>query len=889
MPDDIIFNPSALRRRAERLLDRDADKLDALALEEIRTIVHDLRVHQIELELQNEELRRLYHQVEESKERYSRLFNNAPVGYLTLNHSGLILRSNLTFLKMVGADSEAEALYPDNRPLTDFIAPEDRDEFRARYRAFFKKPQGKAMEISMARPDGSGFIARLEGRIEETAATITNDEAEPVMLLVVTDITRQRESEQDSERQAQLLESLLSAIPNPVYYKNLEGKCLGCNQAFEELVGQSRKRIVGEKEADLWPKVYQADYARQDLALLKRPAAQRQEYEIPDPSGRPRSFIVFKSPFYNENRQVAGLVGVFLEITDRKEAEETLREESALNAAMAGMAQTLLSGACIEETSFPILKISQDLTGSPYGFVGYIERETGVLICPTLTREIWPDCKIPDKSAVFEEFKGLWGWVLKNGSPLMTNQAGLDPHSTGVPAGHIPINRFLSAPVMIGPKVVGIIAVCNADRDYGQADLSLVVRLAALFGLAIQRMRAEEDLRWAKEEAEAANAAKNNFLATMSHEIRTPMNAILGFTDMTLDSGLSAQQKENLDIVSSAARHLMNLLNDILDLSKIETGHIKVDCEEFDLTDALDEAAAALSLRAIKKGISFSHHLAPDLPRRVIGDRHRLYQVLFNLITNAIKFTQKGGVVLTARAEEAPGPNQIKARFMVEDSGIGVPPDKLTAIFEPFTQVDSSTTRQYGGTGLGLAISRRLVEAMGGEIWVDSRLGLGSRFHFTVLFSAVAPPKEVASSRPEDLTPRGPAPQNDPETLRILLVEDNLINQKLAVAYLTNKNYRVLVADNGHQAVEKFQREKVDLIIMDVEMPGMNGLDTTKAIRELEALTARHTPIIAMTAHAMKGDRERFLEAGMDDYLSKPVDVELLHQVILRHSPGTEG
>lgn len=409
----------------------------------------------------------------------------------------------------------------------------------------------------------------------------------------------------------------------------------------------------------------------------------------------------------------------------------------------------------------------------------------------------------------------------------------------------------------------------KANERLEKINLKLVLEIK-------KRMKAEAELLKAKESAEAAGRAKSEFLATMSHEIRTPMNAVIGMTSILMETNLDQEQKEFVETIRNSGQALLAIINDILDFSRIEVEKIELECEPFSLKSCIKESLDLIAPCASGKCLELSFKAEGPIPEIIAGDASRIRQVLVNLLGNAVKFTDKGDIAVSVQAAQLPD-ESYEILFSVKDTGIGISKDILGRLFQPFYQADASTSRKYGGTGLGLAISKKLVELMGGKIWAESEEGRGSTFHFTI--STYVPDNPPKKAKPSVLYLSEAKAGKD---LRILLAEDNLVNQRMALLMLKKLGYKADPVADGQEVLQALERQPYDIILMDVQMPEMNGIEATKEIRK--RWPDGGPKIIAITAHALKGDRERCLESGMDEYVSKPMQIGELAKVLKRYT-----
>ncbi len=684
-----------------------------------------------------------------------------------------------------------------------------------------------------------------------------------VLCIVIRDAERHvadqralRDSRELAERERSMLRTLIDTLPDLVWLKDPDGRYLACNQRFESLYGTPEKAIVGKTDYDFVDASLADFFRRNDSAAVARgrPTANEEALSFAS-DGHQELLLTTKTPMRASDGTLIGVLGIAHDITAVRAQETALRESrESLNRAQAV--------AHIGSWNLDVASGRLDWSDETYRIFGL---PVGVPVTlEALLTHVHPD----DLARV----RTAWEAALAG--------AEYDLEHRIVVAGGV---RWVAqrAIVECGPdgtpeRGIGTIQDIT-ERKLGELELER--HRENLESLVAERTR---DLTIAKDQAESANRAKSAFLANMSHEIRTPLNAITGMAHLLRRSGLTAAQQDKLDKIVTAGRHLLEIINAVLDLSKIEAGKFALERVPVDLPEVLDNISAMIEQKARDKGLHWQVvNQVP--PRKLVGDPTRLQQAVLNFASNALKFTERGAIRLGVSLADEDA-TSVTLRFEVVDSGIGIADSVVPKLFSAFEQADNSTTRQYGGTGLGLAITRKIAEEMGGSAGVSSREGEGSTFWLTARLGKLPlAPGAVNARKGADAAARG---RGDFAGRRALLVDDDPSNQEIARMLLEELGLDVISAMNGREAVEAAGAGRFDVVLMDVQMPELGGLEATRRIRRLDGWAS--VPILAVTANAFAEDRARCLAAGMSDFIAKPVDPEVLHRVLDKWLAGEE-
>jgi len=646
-----------------------------------------------------------------------------------------------------------------------------------------------------------------------------------------TEISEHNQAVRLLKKNEQFQKTLIETLPDLVWLKDTDGVYLGCNPRFEELYGAKQSEIIGKTDYDFVEREL-ADFFRKNdrkAAAAGKPTV-NEEWLTFTESGYRGLFETIKTPMFDTDGTLLGVLGVARDISERARAYELLRLSEEKFATAFRVSPDSVNLNRLSDGTY--LEVNEGFTA----IAGYQPEE--VLGKSSLELNIWANPA--DRLRLVQELQQQ-GFVRNLEAQFRCKDGSL-------------ITGQMSARII---TVNGEQCLLNITRDISE------------------RKKYEEELQLARQAAEAANRAKSEFLANMSHEIRTPMNGVIGMVQLLQFTQLNSEQQEYLQCLETSAQSLLSLLNDILDLSKIEAGKISLEYADFSLRHSIQEVVTTQISQIHQKRLKLTTSLADDIPEILHGDPLRLKQILLNLLGNAIKFTATGSITIMARITGQQN-GTVTVRLSVSDTGIGMTPEALQRIFAPFEQADNSTTRRFGGTGLGLTICRRLAELMGGRIWAESSDGHGSSFFVELPFMV------RTQAAPSAAPPVLQGGTGSTRSLRLLLAEDNAPNAATITAMLKRMGHQLEVVSDGKQALDKWRCGHYDALLMDVAMPVMGGSEATRLIREEEQQTGQHTPIIAVTAHALRGDREQFLQDGFDGYVAKPVDMQHLARELER-------
>lgn len=742
-----------------------------------------------------------------------------------------------------------------------------------------------------------------------------------VIIVLIISVRYRRRAESQWRKTEQRFSFIYEESPLAYQSLNPKGKILSVNRAWCELLKLSSDNGIGQTFTDFlapdskrifleyWEQYTQKDLneTRIDLPSIEIKLVTNRGHIVP--------VLFYLRKAYDPTEKTTAFYSAMHDISQRRDAEDTLRQEDIRLSSLLTLNQMLDSP--VQDITDYAIRASLELTESERGYLAFVDENE-----ESLTLHAWAFERngeyyvLNEPTTLPANTTGLWDGMLVERRPILVN----DTHTPN-PSWHrfgdncyLP-GRRLSVPVFDKDRIVAVASVANKQREYTDHDIQQLMLLLEGMWRIIERKKTTDKLHEYTNNLESANRqleecslaaqqasrAKSEFLANMSHEIRTPMTAIIGFTELLRTEGditkAPPARIEAIDTVNRNANYLLFLLNDILDLSKIEAGHLEIEADNCDLPGLIDDVAKLMETRTVVKSLQLDVETASDVPDTIFTDSYRLRQILLNLLGNAVKFTHQGMVRLVVSRKKRAGEERIL--FEIVDTGIGIPQEKIEHIFDPFTQADSSTSRKFGGTGLGLCISRKLARMLGGELYVESELGVGSIFTLSIPCSIVHNDhptktscrcaktlKEKSTVAEGSSSPKVEPSENLTLDCHVLIVDDGLDNRRLLSAFLRKAGARVTQCEDGLSAYERILMERkegseaaadpVDLVLMDMQMPVMDGYQATEKLRQIDY----DRPVIAITANAMKKDRDKCLEAGCDDYLTKPINRSTLIKTV---------
>lgn len=764
---------------------------------------------------------------EMGSEIYKIIFKNAKDIMLLLDTQGKIIDANEEAVKSYGYTYnellEMHVFNLRNPDIEDYA-----------YKQFSQaKMEGVEFETVHYRKDKTRFPV-------EVKSIGFSSESGKFVISIIRDISIRRKKDEDVKMIASIVESSEDAILGIT----VEGTITNWNKGAEKLFGYKKSEAVGKHISIILP-----DKRKNDLVEIIgkiRSGQIVEHYEsVRIKKNNERIFVsITASPILGVDGELVGISTIARDITEMHNLETNLRNsEEKYRLLYSSMSQGMaLHEIILDEGNTPVDYRFIDINTS---FEKILNMTAENVIGKTVL-EILPGT---------EKY-----WIEQYGEVALSGKPKHFENYSGE------LGRFFN-----------VYAFCPKHKQF-----AVLVTDTTEMRMKEEELRDNLDkLEAAKQEAEKANIAKSQFLANMSHEIRTPMNGIIGVVQLLETTKIDEEQKQYLDMLRSSTEQLLDIINNILDISKIEAGKLTLNKEPFNLRDVIDTIVKDLSLNATKKGLEVMYYIDPFIRYDLVGDKVRLNQILINLVSNAVKYTDKGHVIFRVKKVSQFG-EKVKLEFSIEDTGIGISNSFKKEIFKMFNQCDISYTKKYGGTGLGLAISKELVNLMNGDIWYESTEKIGSTFYFTAEFLLDIKKKNIDfHNRNKCMSENLENPDSKEKV--ILIAEDNEINKKILCGFISKLGYKSICVSNGQDAIDILKNEKFDLILMDVQMPIMNGYEATKIIRESEKFYGNHVPVVAMTAYAMTGDRDICIESGMDDYISKPIEFVKLFELLKKY------